>query len=1303
MSGQATELSFKAIRDIVKAKGDGPLIDTFGKLAGLVLVLSPIALGPSALPALGLLGAKNELTTLGKEGLKRLQKESNAAKLSRYELLSSAYVLICYTAFFEAVDEVLPQIHRDFKLTGNERLIVTEAALLKLQTQVAEATQAGTDAAAYPIDLPHPTSTIEEDAANLSRLYNLMSHGFRRFVEGLRGWDEAEEHERDKISALISGLPDRARVLYRGQYLALCADYNEFCVWSNLHEHELTRAKLDSLSAEVKAVLRMRAQAETSIDLGLTQVENSLRELRAAVPRPAGSLILTDLAKTYSAAVEAPIIRDEYQADGGVDLRYPRKVDIFVPQAFRALRYSARLGPLEDEKAWRGTIVQEGIGPFLLSHFSSPYSTEAPLVALGHPGSGKSLLTEIVAARLEASDYTPIRVELRDINADSDITTQIEEQLRRDTGRFANWADVSLECVGRPPLVILDGYDELLQATGRVFSTYLMKVAAFQRREATLQRPVRVLVTSRITLIDKAEMPSGSTVIRLEDFNTARQERWTAFWNEYNALYFEARGLQPLALPNQPQVRALAQQPLLLLMLALYDSDSNQLAHEEGLDQTRLYDSLLRRFIARERSKGDAPVQPNSMPSHRAETSYSDEDMFRLGTAAVGMFNRRSLHVSKSDLDQDIAYFNAGRGVASAAGAVLGEAELLLGSFFFVHESRSRLSAAGDAEDGSRPSAFEFLHNTFGEFLTADFVLSIVLKECAAVRALRTNPELHHVLVRRLSDVDGLPQNWFASLMFTPMYTRPVILSMLREWGPHKIERARLDAAEFVTDLDDVIYAQFNRILSGEQYPSMMSARSSHPFPVRGVLEHSAIFTLNLVLIRAALTPGFTFDPDRISGDIAGHPWDRLTHLWRAALGMRGLEGFSRVVTSSRDERSVTVRLKSTFEAEATHALDTIYTTSAALGDDLLQGLAGWAMQDARPGAEPQLSSLAMLPAMQECGLDVEIHRRDFVRRSAEFGAAYGTSPARRPHSALTASLMAPGIIFPPDEEAGEVELWDGGSLDWLQRLPAEYGPRLWRRAWRPMHGEDDESLPEQSLRLFIRTRAWAAAEVVASSRGEVRTARQALDRRRRSFGRQVIASARRMLRAKDAGLPVEVALELIAITPVDRLTPGVLKVLEGCPPGAVATRSIVTIRRLLAMSEAVKQFGWADDCLTGLSRGTGQGPSLVLALGMAGTLALLESAAKRDVLDGHPGLNGIIDWMLVYSPVDEPLLSLTLLVSLLNRHHAWVSSGMERDVLLAKFGLQASEVPSMLGSQALADLDSLDYLYRVRRPKGES
>jgi hypothetical protein len=56
-------------------------------------------------------------------------------------------------------------------------------------------------------------------------------------------------------------------------------------------------------------------------------------------------------------------------------------------------------------------------------------------------------------------------------------------------------------------VILIDGFDELLRATGIRQTDYLLRVAEFQRRESDQGRPVAVMVTSRTSVEDRARTP----------------------------------------------------------------------------------------------------------------------------------------------------------------------------------------------------------------------------------------------------------------------------------------------------------------------------------------------------------------------------------------------------------------------------------------------------------------------------------------------------------------------------------------------------------------------------------------------------------------------------------------------------------------------------------------------------------------------------------------------------------------------------------------------------------------------------
>ena len=122
---------------------------------------------------------------------------------------------------------------------------------------------------------------------------------------------------------------------------------------------------------------------------------------------------------------------------------------------------------------------------------------------------GKSALTRVLAARLPAADFLVVRVVLREVPAEATVQDQIEQAVRAAIGETVAWPDLARSAGDALPVMLLDGFDELLQATGVHQSDYLERVAAFQQREAVHGRPVAVLVTSRIAVADRARIPAG--------------------------------------------------------------------------------------------------------------------------------------------------------------------------------------------------------------------------------------------------------------------------------------------------------------------------------------------------------------------------------------------------------------------------------------------------------------------------------------------------------------------------------------------------------------------------------------------------------------------------------------------------------------------------------------------------------------------------------------------------------------------------------------------------------------------------
>jgi hypothetical protein len=996
-------MSLRDVRKLIKDENMAEsALDVVDDLLGAVIVLSPMVIGPAALALLPLLEVKDQFVRLGKDAIKAVTKSQASDYLDKAKRLAAANCLLTFTAYFDALNQLLPGLMRDLKLTDDlKRRIAAEGAAnpaIEIPATLPAASQQealrsfeGADLAGQTIAVPHQAALDDARAAR-SNLYQTMSQTVRGLLVGLDAWERLRPDQREHAEHVLSErVPDLASSIYEAEYLGMAIDFPQFFVWSVLRDQQekdalmkalakSVGAGIETVGADLRTQFELVASALMSMDLGLARLAAAVREIPLTT---GGSLPRSDLGQVaealhlmYEDEICQRVIDDRFEPDNGRPrLVYPRKADCYVPQAYRLARYTDETVHLEREDEWRNRPFHDDLGPFLMRHLESPYSVETPLLILGHPGSGKSLLTEVIAARLAYPQYTTVRVALRDVNPDLEIEDQLEAQIRRDTGRKVDWVEFAQNQAMSPPVVILDGYDELLQATGKLFIDYLLRVEKFQRREALNSRPVRVIVTSRVTLIDKAVVPPGTTIVRLAEFDNDRRAAWTAVWNGHNQAYFTQSGIRAFELPANDKIIELAEQPLLLLMLAIYDAIGNQLNARPDLDRTQLYHELLTRFIVRELSKGTAGSAFGGLPEaeRRAET---DRELEHLGVAAVGMFNRADVKIRRDDLNRDLHYFKAERGPAADGVRRMSRADLLLGSFFFVHESRSTLpggSAEADAGPAAEfapdqqardraagnsagpvtgPAAFEFLHNTFGEFLAADFILRRVLAEADAVCALSGNAVLADTLRQRLATVSP---SWFACLMHTPLHTRPNILALLREWGGHRLMQGTRPRQDLLKALDTIILVQLRALLAQTPLPDL-SARESVPAGESGVVEkspydplpalgHLAVYSLNLVLLRCYLEEGtYLLDEDDLGGRQTGgcRPWDRLANIWRSWFPLESLGALASLLTATRDETRIAIKpAAAPMAVSNASSLYNAYNVAVALADDLTAASAG--------------------------------------------------------------------------------------------------------------------------------------------------------------------------------------------------------------------------------------------------------------------------------------------------------------------------------------------------------------------------
>ncbi|CAM3878050.1 NACHT domain-containing NTPase [Nocardiopsis gilva] len=674
-----------------------------------------------------LFGAGGAVVKHGRKLLTSVRERINGVgRLDRTQRITAAHTVLVIVAYFEAVEECLAE--QDSPLTLNDLELTADE-----QVRLAGVSEDLLDGQHVPF--PEAHGEFEINQLLLEEFYDLsLRSALYQFLTGLACWEALSTTDKGRLARILhTCVPGRALRRYAEGYRQLAVDVPEFGVWSMMREHQRTRARLDTGLAGLRDLL---ADMTTGATPG--------KQCAA-------------LSRRYAKALERPVLAAD---DAPADFTLPSLGKAYINPRGRVGRAVANSQPSTEEWVNDHPVIDDLQG-VIAGTLTGPSAVTHPIVVLGQPGSGKSKLTQVLAARLPAADFLPVLVELRSVTADAPLQDQIEEGIYATIGERVSWPDLVRSAGDALPVVILDGFDELLQATGASQSDYLEQVRLFQEREAELDRPTAVIVTTRTAVANRARIPDGSLIVRLEPFDDHQIDRMIEVWNHANQDALERRGLRRLSAQTVLRYRDLAEQPLLLMMLLIYDADENALQRTDtegaAMSDGRAYSgssvpppaSSSRDQIApgNPYSSGGGPTPPGRVEAGAGSkgelyeqllTSFArrevrkhqphlddggmehavDLELRRLEIVAVAMFTRRRQTVTADELNSDLSVLIPEMHVDARGTDLSGsvsDAHQVFGRFFFVHESQAQRDARTD-------SVYEFLHSTFGEFLVARHV-----------------------------------------------------------------------------------------------------------------------------------------------------------------------------------------------------------------------------------------------------------------------------------------------------------------------------------------------------------------------------------------------------------------------------------------------------------------------------------------------------------------------------------------------------------------------------------------------------
>lgn len=749
---------------------DRPWLERLNAVCGVAILGAGVAPSATAVSTVwGWIDQKNEAAGLLRRALDAVSDRIvRTDGLERHELVIAAHTTILLAAFFDAVGA-----SRYGHACAEVAIVDREKLLLTGSTEE----QAGTTAQAlYSVPVPAPSGAygFEENLDRVATWAHGLCDKLSVFMVKILGRDEFESHfggshsDHVGLAAVHEAVTRGTVSLYRSSYLRLSARVPEFAVWANQIEHVASRKAMERLE-------------------GLLSWTNHavVRDLRAFV-RDANE-----------AELRKPVL--DAATDGyGSSTAYPAVEDLFVDPCCRVgtVDHNSRVG---DEQWWRDKPIICDLALLLARHFCGSDATTLPLLMLGHPGAGKSLVTKVIAARLPPEKYTVVRVALRHVDAAASVPVQVQQALDQITHSRVPWHDLVEQSAQAIRVVLLDGLDELLQASTTDRGDYLHRIVEFQRTEAALGRPVAVVVTSRTLVAERVSMPRHMTVVKLEEFDGPQITTWVDKWNAFRAV----AGVPALQVSTMlKDQRHLAAQPLLLLMLALYYEGMIDTAEQE-LSQTQLYERLFADYAGREVTKRSGRNLPK-----REHDSAVLMQLRTLAVAALGMFNRGRQDITEAELGEDLKVLEKH----------CPSGQQLLGEFFFIH--------APEVNERALRRSYEFLHATFGEYLVASRVVEELLEVAEGAFGRRRNHD---------PDDDLL----FALLSHQPLAVQRPVLDFVQ----HKMSALPRREQRWISDALDVLIARYR----DRRVPRLYAEYRPTP---SDTLRALAAYSANLVLLR---------------------------------------------------------------------------------------------------------------------------------------------------------------------------------------------------------------------------------------------------------------------------------------------------------------------------------------------------------------------------------------------------------------------------------------------------------------------
>lgn len=339
-------------------------------------------------------------------------------------------------------------------------------------------------------------------------------------------------------------------------------------------------------------------------------------------------------------------------------------------------------------------------------------------IVSGDPGSGKSSLSKMLAARLakEGSKRT-LFIPLHKYNLTNDLEEGIKRYIERScflAGEYLDFNDEQLELV-----IIFDGLDELAKSgkmSGELAKEFMSELERELNILNTQRTRVKVVVSGRIISVQSVmnENRRAGHEFHLLPFYINEDERENyvdengmldedqrdIWWRKYGQLKGSDYAGMPEKLKRE-SLEDITAQPLLNFLVAYSGYSEREMSDETNLN--KIYDSLISSVYKR-------VYENERCHTVLSERSIEERDFFRiLEEIAIATWHGQGRTTTAKEIEEHCQSIKMKKLLKKFENDAKAGIINLLTAFYFRQQ--------GVAQDGER--AFEFTHKSFREFLTA--------------------------------------------------------------------------------------------------------------------------------------------------------------------------------------------------------------------------------------------------------------------------------------------------------------------------------------------------------------------------------------------------------------------------------------------------------------------------------------------------------------------------------------------------------------------------------------------------------